>query len=152
MWGQNRRPGMAGRKASCAVAERPVAGDVPERDLCRLGEALNARTEDVVAGMLDRSRRSGNVLDSVVEESFARVGAVSTIAVARWMTGEGATVAREVGRESWSIFGQLAAQRAAPLNEVTKRCLRWCDAAREVVRESARELELEPAVLEEALT
>ena len=38
-------------------------------------------------------------------------------------------MAREVGQESWRIFGQLAAQRAAPLNEVTKRCLRWRDAA-----------------------
>jgi hypothetical protein len=71
------------------------------------------------------------VLDEVVEESFVRVGKVSTIAVARWMAGDGAAVAREVGQESWRIFGHLAAQRAAPLNEVTKRCLRWrcCSAA-----------------------
>ena len=111
-------------------------------DLRRLGEALKARTEDVVAGMVLRTQQSGHVLDGMVEERFARVGTVSTVAVARWMAGEGPEVAREVGREAWHIFGQLAAQRAAPLNEVTKRCLRWCDAAEDVVREIAAQLEL----------
>jgi diguanylate cyclase (GGDEF)-like protein len=122
-----------------------------EQHLLRLGHALNERTDDVVAGMLGRSRESGLVLDEVVEDSFARVGAVSTIAVARWMAGEGPDVAREVGQESWSIFGQLAAQRAAPLNEVTKRCLRWRDAAEDVVRETGASLELAPEVLAWAL-
>jgi diguanylate cyclase (GGDEF)-like protein len=123
----------------------------PAHDLRRLGEALKARTEDVVEAMVRRSEESGHVLDEVVEESFARVGAVSTIAVARWMAGEGADVAREVGQESWSIFGQLAAQRAAPLNEVTKRCLRWRDAADDVVRETAIRLEVSPEVLKWAV-
>ncbi len=123
----------------------------PDEDLRRLGEALNARTTDVVAGMVSRTGQSGCVLDEIVEESFERVGAVSTVAVARWMAGEGAEVAREVGQESWQIFGQLAAQRAAPLNEVTKRCLRWCDAAEDVVREIAAQLALPPEVLAQAM-
>jgi diguanylate cyclase (GGDEF)-like protein len=130
------------------AAAAPVAF---EADLRRLGEALNARTEDVVAGIRSRSADSGPVLDAVVEDSFVRVGTVSTIAVARWMAGEGAAVAREVGQESWQIFGQLAAQSAAPLNEVTKRCLRWRDAADDVVRETAEQLELPPEVLAWAL-
>ena len=121
-------------------------------NLRRLGEALKGGTADVVARMLSRSADSGHVLDTLVEDSFARVGSVSTIAVARWMAGDGAEVAREVGRESWRIFGQLAAQRAAPLNEVTKRCLRWRDAADDVLRERAVALELPPAVLVEALS
>jgi diguanylate cyclase (GGDEF)-like protein len=121
------------------------------RDLCRLGEALKARTDDVVGGMVVRTQQSGHVLDAVVEERFARVGTVSTVAVARWMAGEGPEVAREVGQESWRIFGQLAAQRAAPLNEVTKRCLRWCDAVDDVVRELAAELDLSQEVLLGAL-
>jgi len=121
------------------------------QDLIRLGKALNERTDDVVAGMIGRSQQSGVVLDEVVEDSFARVGAVSTIAVARWMAGEGAGAAREVGQESWSIFGQLAAQRAAPLNEVTKRCLRWRDAAEDVVRETGAQLKLASEVLAGAL-
>ena len=45
------------------------------------------------------------------------------------MAGEGVDTAREVGREAAAIFGQLAIQRAAPLNEITKRALRWRDAA-----------------------
>jgi diguanylate cyclase (GGDEF)-like protein len=128
-----------------------AGGSEYERDLRRLGQALHERTDDVVTGMLDRSERSGVVLDEVVEDSFARVGAVSTIAVARWMAGEGAGAAREVGQESWSIFGQLAAQRAAPLNEVTKRCLRWRDAAEDLVRETSAQLGLRPETLAGAL-
>ncbi len=122
-----------------------------EGHLRRLGEALNARTDNVVKGMMERSQRSGVVLDAVVEDSFARVGRVSTIAVARWMAGEGADVAREVGTESWNIFGQLAAQREAPLNEVTKRCLRWRDAADDAIRETAAQLELPREVLAQGL-
>ena len=112
---------------------------------------MNGRTEQVVEAMLRRTKSSGFELDAQVEERFARVGTVSTVAVARWMSGEGADVAREVGQESWQIFGQLASQRAAPLNEVTKRCLRWCDAAGEVLVECAHELEIHQAVLSQAL-
>jgi diguanylate cyclase (GGDEF)-like protein len=120
-------------------------------ELETLAHALKDRTEDVVSGMLRRTRESGCQLDDAVEERFARVGTVSTVAVARWMAGEGAEAAREVGQESWQIFAQLASQRAAPLNEVTKRCLRWCDSAADVVRECAAELRLETHVVAEAL-
>ncbi len=122
-----------------------------DEELRLLGQAVNARTEDVVQAMLQRTRQSGRHLDAAVEERFARVGTVSTIAVTRWMSGEGPEVAREVGQEAWQIFGQLASQRAAPLNEVTKRCLRWCDATGEVVRECAEQLDVAPAVLAQAL-
>ena len=128
--------------------EQPQAAD---EDLRRLGEALNERTEDVLEKILARNVASGQTLDAMVEDSFARVGTVSTIAVARWMAGEPPEVAREVGQESWQIFGQLAVQRAAALNEVTKRCLRWCDAASEVVRESAATLGTPPDILLQAL-
>ena len=119
--------------------------------LCRLGSALNAHTPNVVERMMERSKGSGRTLDEVVEESFEKVGAVSTVAVARWMAGEGEAVAREVGQESWRIFAKLASQREAPLNEVTKRCLRWRDCTAEVVSESAAELELDEGALELAL-
>jgi diguanylate cyclase (GGDEF)-like protein len=133
------------------VPALPAPAAVDPDQLRSLGEALNTRTDDVVAGMLRRSADSGQVLDAVIEDSFVQVGTVSTIAVARWMSGEGATVAREVGQESWRIFGQLAAQRAAPLHEVTKRCLRWRDAADDVVRETAERFELPSEVLAWAL-
>jgi diguanylate cyclase (GGDEF)-like protein len=122
-----------------------------KHDLRRLGQAINARTDDVVEAVILRTRESNCQLDAVVEERFARVGAVSTVAVARWMSGEGVDAAREVGQEASQIFGQLASQRAAPLNEVTKRCLRWCDAAREVLTACAQELDVEPEVLAEGL-
>ena len=119
-------------------------------ELSQLGLALNERTADVVAAMMRRSRESGGLLEDAVEERFARVGALSTTAVARWMAGEGPEVAREVGQESWRIFAQLAAQRSAPLNEVTKRCLRWCDAADEVLAECAERMRLSSETLEHA--
>ncbi|HEY7933889.1 MAG TPA: EAL domain-containing protein [Solirubrobacteraceae bacterium] len=137
-------------RALCAMG--PSAG--PNElavELRRLGEALGERTEDVLERILARNLAAGRTLDAMVEDSFARVGTVSTTAVARWMSGDSPEAAREVGRESWHIFGQLAAQRAASLNEVTKRCLRWCDAASEVVRESATELQISPEVLAQAL-
>jgi diguanylate cyclase (GGDEF)-like protein len=115
---------------------------MPVTELERLGRELRARKEDVVARMMRRSAESSRILDKVVEDSFADVGAVSTVAVARWMAGEGETVAREVGQESWRIFAQLASQREAALNEVTKRCMRWRDSALEVLDESAADLGL----------
>ncbi|MGN6216774.1 MAG: putative bifunctional diguanylate cyclase/phosphodiesterase [Solirubrobacterales bacterium] len=111
-------------------------------ELSRLGQELNARTEDVVGRMMKRSADSAKTLAKVVEDSFKDVGAVSTVAVARWMAGEGEDVARQVGQESWRIFAQLASQREAALNEVTKRCLRWRDATLEVLDESAADLGL----------
>jgi diguanylate cyclase (GGDEF)-like protein len=116
-------------------------------ELERLGRELSARTEDVVARMMQRSAESSTTLAPVVEESFEDVGTVSTVAVARWMAGEGEAVAREVGQESWRIFAQLASQREAPLNEVTKRCLRWRDCALEVLAESAADLGLSEQTL-----
>jgi diguanylate cyclase (GGDEF)-like protein len=133
------------------ASDLPAGAYEPGEDLRRLGEALNERTEDVLEKILARNVASGQTLDAMVEDSFARVGTVSTIAVARWMAGEPPEVAREVGKESWQIFGQLAVQRAAALNEVTKRCLRWCDAASEVVRESAAALGTPPEILLQAL-
>jgi diguanylate cyclase (GGDEF)-like protein len=116
-------------------------------ELERLGQELSARTEDVVARMMRRSTESSTTLARVVEESFEDVGAVSTVAVARWMAGEGEAVARKVGQESWRIFAQLASQREAPLNEVTKRCLRWRDCTLEVLDESAADLDLSEETL-----
>jgi diguanylate cyclase (GGDEF)-like protein len=130
----------------------PAARMELERRLRCLGEALNERTEDVVRGIVRRNEESGVVLEPMVEASFVKVGTVSTVAVARWMAGESPEVAREVGQESWNIFGQLAAQRAAPLNEVTKRCLRWRDAAADIVGEVVAELSLPETVLDRALS
>jgi diguanylate cyclase (GGDEF)-like protein len=116
-----------------------------------LGKLLLTRTDDVLNRIVAASAASGVNLDDTVEKRFHRTGALSTVAVAGWMAGETLQSAREVGHEVWQIFGQLAAQRAASLTEVTKRCLRWRNAAGEVASEIAAELELSPEVLAQAL-
>jgi diguanylate cyclase (GGDEF)-like protein len=116
----------------------------PAEDLRRLGEALKARSGDVVDGTVNRTRASKHVLNISVEDSFEQICMASTAAVAGWMAGESLEAAREVGMETWHIFGQLAADRVAPLDEVTKRCLRWRDAAADVLHESAAQLDIAP--------
>jgi diguanylate cyclase (GGDEF)-like protein len=128
-----------------------AAAEQSGEDLRRLGEELNARAEDVLAGTVARTQASKHVLDTAVEESFERVGMASTAAVASWMAGQGLEAAREIGMETWQVFGQLAADRVAPLNEVLKRCLRWRDAAADVLHESANELGVPAEVLSVAL-
>jgi|HubBroStandDraft_3_1064219.scaffolds.fasta_scaffold00585_8 diguanylate cyclase (GGDEF)-like protein len=142
--------GDASEQAVDVLQPSPSARMELERQLRLLGDTLNERTDEVVGGIRRRNEESGVVLEPIVEESFVKVGTVSTVAVARWMAGEGPEVARDVGQESWSIFGQLAAQRAAPLNEVTKRCLRWRDAAADIVAEIAIQLELPAGVVDRA--
>ncbi len=60
-------------------------------------------------------------------------------------------MSRKARREAGHIFGQLAAQRAAPLNEVSKRGMYWRDAVSEVLRESAAELGVSSQALSHAL-
>jgi diguanylate cyclase (GGDEF)-like protein len=133
-------------------AARRTAVKLPADDICRLGEALNTRSADVVALTVARTAESGEVRDAaVVRASFERICMISTIAVARWMAGGSPEDGLEAGREAWQIFGQLAAQRAAPLDEVTKRCLRWRDAAADVLRESAATMKAAPDALAQAL-
>jgi diguanylate cyclase (GGDEF)-like protein len=129
----------------------PGLSAAPSSDVRRLGEELMALTNEVVRRTVAVNRSSGLTLDAAVEERFERLGEVSTIAVARWISGDSPQSAIEVGQEVWQIFGQLAAQRAAPLNEVTKRCLRWGDAASQVLRETAGRLALPSEVLAQAL-
>jgi diguanylate cyclase (GGDEF)-like protein len=135
------------------VAQRTVPAHAASGSaaLRALGDELNARTGEVVDRIVSMVERSGKLLDMRVEDRFMRVGEVSTIAVARWMAGGGEDAAREVGRDSSRIFGQLGAQRDAPLNELIKRCLRWRDAAAEVLHEIAEERHLTEDVLSIAL-
>ncbi len=133
----------------------PAPPSVPEeqsgKDLHRLGEALKARTEEVLSLTVERTKGPGHDVDAVVQDSFERIGRSSTIAVARWIAGESMEVAIEAGRETWEIFGELAVHRAASLNEVTWRCFWWRNAMAEVIRESAAQLEVSPEALAGAL-
>jgi diguanylate cyclase (GGDEF)-like protein len=120
----------------------------PDREVRLLGEALGARVEDVVRLAAERGRDHGpDTLVPAIAEHFERIGTGSTAAVARWMAGGKPEAGLQTGREAWHTYGQLAAQNAAPLNEVTKRCLRWRDAVIEVLHESAEELHVSLAAL-----
>jgi diguanylate cyclase (GGDEF)-like protein len=121
-------------------------------DLHLLGEALKARAEDVRNLTVVRTAGSSEVIDAVVQGSFERISTSSTMAVARWIAGEGIGVAVEAGRETWEIFGELAAHRAASLNEVTSRCFTWRNVMAEVLQESAARLDVSPATLSQALS
>src|SRR5271167_2200284 len=133
-----------------AAPSAPLAQ--PGGDLRLLGEALSARAEDVLVRVVARTHEeSGESQDDVVRESFEQICLVSTVAVAEWMSGGNPEAGREAGREAWNIFGGLVARQAVPLNEATKRCLRWRDAASDVVRECAGQLGISPDVLAQAL-
>ena len=134
-----------------AAAPPTVSPSDLEDGLCRLGESVQARAEDVLALTHARVSASGEPVDALVQESFERISRSSTIAVARWMVGEGVQVAREAGSETWVIFGELAAHRAASLDDVIRRCLWWRDSMGEVLREDAARLALASGTLQEAL-
>jgi diguanylate cyclase (GGDEF)-like protein len=128
-----------------------VSEDEPGEDLARLGEALKERLGDVLEQTVARTSASGEVVDAVVQESFEKICNSSTIAVARWIAGEGMEVAIEAGRETWEIFAELAAHRAASLNEVTRRCYWWRNVMAEVLKDSATRLGVSPDTLSQAL-
>lgn len=120
-------------------------------DLARLGEVLKERAEEVRDLTVERTAGSDHTVDALVQESFERISMSSTIAVARWIAGEGMEVAIEAGRETWEIFGELAARRAASLNEVTWRCFWWRNVMAEVLTESASQLGVAAERLAQAL-
>ena len=129
----------------------PLAlGASSSEDLRRLGRALRERVEDVRERTVERTSGAEHDVDAVVQESFERISCASTIAVARWMEGEGMAVAIEAGRETWEIFGELAVHRAASLDEVTWRSFWWRNVMAEVLQESAGQLDSPPAALAEA--
>ena len=113
-----------------------LASDAAE-GRCELGEALVERAADVLRDTVARTATSGEVVDAVVQDSFERICGNSTVAVARWIAGEGLEVTIESSRETSKIFGELAAHRAASLHEVTRRCLAWRDVMAEELRECA---------------
>jgi hypothetical protein len=94
-----------------AVADKtPTAGAAPPaplsgllKDVRPLGEALKARTADVLKLTGERITGLGHGDDAMVQGSFERVNRNSTIALARWLAGEGPEVARQAARETWHL-------------------------------------------------
>jgi len=122
-----------------------------EDELRVLGEALLARADDILRETVARTIESGEVVDAQVQERFERICEGSTTAVARWIAGEGIEVTNASAQETSQIFGELAARRAASLNEVTRRSLWWRNVMADVLRESAAELHVSDQALGDAL-
>ncbi len=106
-------------------------------ELRRLGEALLARADDVLAETVAQTSASGQVVEGPVQGSFEQICTGSTIAVARWIAGDGLEVTLDASRECSRIFGELAAHRAASLHEVTRRSLWWRNVMADTLRECA---------------
>jgi len=119
-------------------------------ELHALGQRLRTQIPAVLTRTIERNDSSGVQLSPEIEERFRLIGEISTEAVASWMAGASSEQAISVGQEVWAIIGQLAAQRAAPLAEVTKRVWRWRDATHEVLAETATEHSIGAEALERA--
>jgi diguanylate cyclase (GGDEF)-like protein len=141
------RPSSLGSAETRAPMPPSALMEHPPEGVDRLGEALKARAADVLTRTVASTAVGGEVVDPPVQERFERICTNSTIAVARWIAGEGLEVTNDAARETSRIFGELAAHRAASLNEVTRRSLWWRNVMADVLRESAVEL----AVCDEAL-
>jgi diguanylate cyclase (GGDEF)-like protein len=138
--------------ASTAYTPAPPASLSELReDVHPLGEALKARAAEVLELTTARSIGRGHAVDAVVQDRFQRINRSSTIALSRWLAGEGVEAAIEDGKETWLIYGELAAHRAASLNQLTKRCLWWRDSVAEVLRQTAAQLDVSPEALSQAL-
>jgi diguanylate cyclase (GGDEF)-like protein len=129
----------------------PAPAEHADPDLHRLGTTLRERTREVLARTVERTVDSGQVVDALVQDSFEQICDIGTIAVARWIAGDGLDVTRDAGEETWKIFGQLAAHRGASLKEVVRRCLIWRDTTADVLRESAARLDTSSEALAQAL-
>jgi diguanylate cyclase (GGDEF)-like protein len=120
--------------------------------LAELGKALASRSRDVVERMRSRMLAAGGAMDPGIEALVDDAARVSTIALGGWIAGSSTQEARDAGGAATRNFGQLAAQRAVSLNEVTKRCLRWRDVVMEVLHEEADRLGCGDPTRDEALS
>jgi diguanylate cyclase (GGDEF)-like protein len=152
-------PRMRAPAKQAEAARAPAKGAAPsgrEREVRLLGAALGARVEDVLTLTAKRRREAlagrDDTLEPAVADSLAQIARTSTLAVAEWIAGGSGETGRETGRRAWHTYGQLVAQRATPLHEVTKRCLRWRDAVIAVLGECASELQVSPAALAQAVS
>ena len=122
-----------------------------EQQVRRLGAILRERAPRVLAGVVARTSEARGELDPPVDERLERICMIATVTVAAWMAGGRPEDGVEAANEAFELFGQLAAHRDAPLDEVTKRCLRWRDAVGDVLREAADETKVSAPARRRAL-
>jgi diguanylate cyclase (GGDEF)-like protein len=108
-----------------------------EQEVRLIGSTLREGAGRVLELVVVRSADAQSELDPQVEESLQRICTIATVTVAEWMSGGRPEDGMDAAQEAFELFGQLAAHRAAPLHEVTKRCLRWRDSVNDVLREAA---------------
>ena len=77
-----------------ALVPYSADGTIENEELHRIGEGLFKRCNDVVARVERLNRLGALQLDPVAHRSIARVVAVSTEAVSRWMAGDSVESAR----------------------------------------------------------
>ena len=140
--------------ASRRRAPRRAGTATPEQrravHLRRLGEAVLARADEVLAETVARTEGSGEPVEPPVQRSFEQICTNSTVAVSRWIAGDGLEVTNDSARETSHIFGELAARRAASLQEVTRRMFWWRNVFGEVMSDAAASLRTPQGVLREA--
>ncbi len=111
-----------------------------DEEVRRLGTLLNERAPRVLGIVLQRTADAEGGLAPSVDARLERICTIATVTLAAWMAGGRPEDGSEAANEAFELFGQLAAHRDAPLDEVTKRCLRWRDAVGEVLRAAAEEI------------
>ncbi|MGO8862084.1 MAG: diguanylate cyclase domain-containing protein [Acidimicrobiales bacterium] len=120
-------------------------------ELAALGAALSVAVDQVVSDLRQRTIESTCVLDEGVEDIFLAAAQTSTAAFALWLTSGDPDEARRNGLEAVRLFAKLAARDDAPLNEVTKRCMRWHDIVASQMSDDASRLGV-GASLQQALS
>ena len=127
-------------------SDAPMPEESLGEEVRRIGRALKPRAGEVLDVVLRLTHEAGgDILEEAVGEQLQRICKIATVWVADWMAGGNPEDGLEAGREAWELFGALAAHRAAPLYEVTKRCLRWRDGVAELVTAISREQDCAPA-------
>src|SRR6202035_533128 len=116
-------------------AVNPLGSEVASEERRRLGEALLRRADRVVQETVAQTRDTGERVDETVQARFERVCQHSTPAVSRWIAGEGIEVTIDSARESSAVFGEIAAQRWASLQEVMRRSFAWRNVMAAALRE-----------------
>src|SRR5438445_1869504 len=92
-----------------------------EGELHRLGLALGEHAGDVLERVTMRANGDGQNLAPPTRSSFARMWMLATTTLALWMAGEAPDRGGlGAGREAWELFGDLAANREAPIDEVIR--------------------------------